>query len=182
MRPVENGDIFAPVAERQRLVHDAHDFLGLRFAVVDAVEAWQFTVRRARRAQDFLELPRSVAHDGVRDGEYLRSAAVVAFEFDDAAALPALGEVEDVGDSRAAPRVDALEIVADGHDVAVPRRQDVRELRLQAVCVLVFVHEDVAEVLLQAFAHVVVFLEQAEAVDEEVIEVHYAHRLFSGGV
>ena len=93
-------------------------------------------------------------------------------ELHDAAPFPALRELHDVLDLRAAPRVDALEVVADGHDVVVSLGEDVGELRLKPVRILVFVDENVEEVLLQHLAYPVLRLEELEAIFKKVVEVH----------
>ena len=49
---------------------------------------------------------------------------------------------------RAAPRVDALRIVAHHHDIVVSRGQKIDELALESVRVLIFIHEDELETAL----------------------------------
>ena len=102
----------------------------------------------SRGTQRLLELVGRIAHHDVCNIEDAGNGTVVALEFHDAAPFPALRELHDVLNLRAAPRVDALEIVADGHDVAVALSENVGELRLKPVRVLVFINEDVEEMLL----------------------------------
>ena len=158
MAAVEDGDVAVAVAEVVHLVHDLQDLVRLRLTVVDLVEIRLLALSAAERPQRLLELVRRVAHHHVRDIEDAGDASVVALELDDAASLPAPRELHDVLDLRTAPRVDALEVVADGHDVAVLCRENVRELRLQAVRVLIFVHEHEGIVVLQHFADLVLLL------------------------
>jgi hypothetical protein len=70
--------------------------------------------------------------------------AVVLLEPHHAARREVLLEVEDVADVRAAPAVDRLVVVADHHQVAVRRRQQLQEPVLRAVRVLVLVDEQEA--------------------------------------
>ena len=74
------------------------------------------------------ESVRDVAHHAVGHFKHLRHASVVALEFYYPAAAPPVGEFDDVFDLGAAPRVDALEIVAHRHDVAASACGDVAEL------------------------------------------------------
>ena len=173
---VEHGHVAVAVAERTRLGDESYDFAGHRLAVVDPVDGRLLAAAAAVRAQGLLELARRVLHHDVRDVEDFRHGAVVALELDRAAALPAARELHDVLDLGPAPRVDALEVVADGEDVAVLRREDVRELGLEPVRVLVLVDEDVEEVLLEHLAHArrPRVGQETEAVHEQVVEVHRA--------
>ena len=55
-----------------------------------------------------------------------------------------LFHVEQVGDFRAAPAVNALVVIADHAEVAMLLRERVDELELRGVGVLIFVHHHVA--------------------------------------
>ena len=77
--------------------------------------------RGSRGAQCFFELLFIRRDGGVGHGENLRRAAVVCLDLVDLRACVALGKFEDVVKVRAPPRVDALRIIADDHDVVVPR-------------------------------------------------------------
>ena len=176
VRAVEDGDVAVRYAAL--LVQggdEAIDDLGLRPSVEHVVQARLRRVAGAERAQGLLELVPHVLHHAVRHVEYRGHGAVVALELYDAASAPALGEAHNVLELRAAPRVDALEVVADDHDVSVPGGEDVGELGLERVRVLVLVHEHVEEVLLQEGAHSLVLAQKAQAVDEQVVEVHRPH-------
>ena len=59
-------------------------------------------------------------------------------------------------------------------------RENVRELRLQAVRVLIFVHEHEGKVVLQHFADLVLLLEETESVHEEIVEVHRPQLALAG--
>jgi hypothetical protein len=80
----------------------------------------------------------------VGEGEDLGRRAVVGLDAVDDGARVAVGERHDVLEIRAAPRVDALGVVAHGHD-AVVRGEPVHDLGLEGVGVLVLVDEHVAE-------------------------------------
>ena len=170
---VENRNITVAEALVMRLADETKYLLPLRLSVIDLIEP-RLLGTAADRTQRLVELTetRRVLHHHVRDIEDAGDGTVVAFELDDPTPLPALREFHDVLDLRATPRVDALEIVADRHDVAVLRRQNVRELRLESVRVLVFVDEYIEEVLLQGLTDAVARLQQLESVQQEVIEVH----------
>ena len=83
---------------------------------------------------------------------------------------------------RAAPRVDALRVIAHHHDVVMPTGQQINEITLKLVRVLVFVHENELKSFLVMIADVGVFLEQSEPKCEEVIEIHRIRHAFAGGI
>ena len=108
----------------------------------------------------------------MRRCEDVAGRAVVLLQLDDLRAGEVLLEVEDVGDVRAAPLVDALVIVADDADVAVLFGQRPDELVLDMVGVLVLVDHDVAESPLILIEHGLVALKEADRVEQQVVEVH----------
>ena len=71
-----------------------------------------------------------------------------------------LGKFKDISKIRAAPRVDALRIVADDHHVFVPRRQQINQIALKFIRVLIFIDENKLKPPLILFAHFFVFLKQ----------------------
>ena len=164
------------------LAHPAENLVRLRAPVVELADAGLLALAASRGPESLLELVGRVAHHDVCDIEDAGDGTVVALELHDAAPFPALRELHDVLDLRATPRVDALEIVAYGHDVAVPLGEDVGELRLKPVRVLVFVDENVEEVLLQHLAYPVLRLEELEAIFKKVVEVHRVELELSRGV
>jgi hypothetical protein len=89
----------------------------------------------------------------VGEGEDLGRGAVVGLDAVDDRALVPVGERHDVLEVGAAPRVDALRVVAHGHD-AVVRGEFVHYLGLDGVGVLVFVDEDVAEAVVEILGDV----------------------------
>ena len=85
---------------------------------------------------------------GIGQRQNLRRAAVVRFDSVNPGFRIAFGELEDILEIRAAPRVDALRIVAHHHDIVVSRGQKIDELALEFVRVLIFIHEDELETAL----------------------------------
>ena len=174
VRAVEDGDVAIGDAVRVERRGELYDRLGLRASVPHVVETRLRRAAGAERTQRLLELVRHVLHHRVRHVENRGHAAVVALELQHLAVRPAAGELADVLELRAAPRVDALEVVAHHHDVAVLRGEDVRERGLEAVRVLVLVHEHVLEMLLEEVARLLAFAQETKTVHEEVVEVHRA--------
>ena len=107
----------------------------------------------------------------VRERENGRHAAVVRLDAKDLRARMLLGEAQDVFEIRAAPRVDALCIVAHHHDIAVPGGEHLNKFTLQPVRVLVFVDKDVAEQPLVARRDVRTLLEKRKRLGKQVIEI-----------
>lgn len=99
-------------------------------------------------------------------------AAVVGLELKDGGAGVAIGETDDVAEIRAAPRVDALEVVAHHQQVAMVGGQRVHPGGLDHVGVLVLVHQDVLEAFAVVLKNVRVLTQQAQAIDEQVVEIH----------
>ena len=162
--------------------HPAENLVRLCTPVVELADAGLLALAASRGAQRLLELVGRVAHHDVCDIEDAGDGTVIALEFHDAAPFPAFRELHDVLDLRAAPGVDALEVVADGHDVAVALSEDVGELRLKPVRILVFVDENVEEVLLQHLAYPILRLEEFESVFKKVVKVHRVELELSRGV
>src|SRR5688572_17725957 len=106
----------------------------------------------------------------VRERENLRCRSVVGLDAVNLRARMAIGKREDVFDVCATPGVDALRVVAYGHD-AMMRTDEIDDLRLQDVGVLVFVDEDVPKTMGEVRGGVGRFLEQVEPVLEEIVVV-----------
>ena len=119
-----------------------------------------------------LEAVRVVCDDGVRSIQDPLRRAVVLLEPDHGGIREVAFEVEDVADVGAAERVHRLIGVADREQVAMPRRQELRDAVLRVVGVLVLVDQQVREDLLPAVADVVEALEQIHGAHEQVVEVH----------
>ncbi len=126
---------------------------------------------------ELLVLARRVArHDRVGGVEDQLGRAVVALELDDGRLGPVALEVEDVAQVRAAPRVDRLVVIADDAQVVVllGERPDPQVLR--PVRVLVLVHVQVAPALLVLGEHLRRLLEQADGLEQQVVEIERARR------
>lgn len=80
--------------------------------------------------------------DVVCEFEDFRSASIVGDDFVDLGSRVSVGERHDVFEVCASPGVDALGVVAYGHDVVVLCAEPVNDVCLDDVCVLVFVDED----------------------------------------
>ena len=172
MGPVQHRDLarfhFARIQQPAHLF----DHVARLVAAVGQLGQDRLHVRRARRAQDLLVLLGIAGDDLVGHFEDARHAAVVLLQLEDRRVGIAVAEGQDVLHLRAAPRIDALEIVAHRQQVAVARGDQVHEVALQLVRVLVFVHQHVPHALLVAGGDVGVFLQELEAVDEQVVEIH----------
>ena len=103
--------------------------------------------------------------------------AVVLFELEQAGAGELLGEGEDVPEVGPAKAIDALRVVADGHDVAVDRGEAPHEGRLGPVRILILVHEHMTALPRHAPPHFVVGVEELDRAGEEVVIVHERVRL-----
>ena len=80
-------------------------------------------------------------------------------------------EIQDVAQVRAAPAVNRLIGIADDAEVAVARRELMRDGELRVVGVLILVDQDVLEALLIRVAHRVLPEKHLRDVHQEVIEV-----------
>ena len=97
--------------------------------------------------------------------------AVVLLQPHDARVGKILFELENVADVGAAPRVDALILIADSADVLVLAGQQLHQFVLRAVRVLVLVDEQIAIATLVALARRRGDLEQAHGFEQQVVEV-----------
>ena len=105
--------------------------------------------------------------------------AVVALQLDDRRLRPVALEIEDVAQVGAAPRVDRLIVVADHRQVAALGGERLDPQVLRAVRVLVFVDMEVVPAILVAGQDVGGLLEQADGLEQQVVEVEGARRLES---
>jgi hypothetical protein len=106
----------------------------------------------------------------VGEREDLRRRAIVRLDAMDGGAGVAIRKREDVFDVGAAPRVDALRVVADGHHLMM-RADEIDDLGLKRVGVLIFVDEDVAEAVGEIFARGLRLFQEFEPVFEEVVVI-----------
>ncbi|OQC33374.1 MAG: hypothetical protein BWX70_00168 [Verrucomicrobia bacterium ADurb.Bin070] len=152
VRPVKHRHVAQGIAVL--LIPPDHSQHRARLLVAVAQEKdLRLVARLARGTQRLLELFGVALDTGVRHSQHLRHAAVIAFQLDDPATVPALRELHDVLEVRAAPRVDALKIVAHGHHVAAEPAQDVHHASLQQIGVLILVNQHMPEAVLIKVAH-----------------------------
>ena len=107
---------------------------------------------------------------------------VVLLELDHGGVRLVALEVEDVAQVGAAPRVDRLVVVADHGQVVVARGEGADPQVLGLVRVLVLVDVEVAPALLVAGEDVGRLVEQADRLEQQVVEVERPDRLEPGGV
>ena len=105
----------------------------------------------------------------VEDGS---GTAVILLQTDDDRALELVLKGEDVLDGRAAEAVDALVVVADHAEVAVPAGKQADQAVLALVGVLILVDHDILEAILVVFEHVGILLKEFDSVVDQVVEVH----------
>ena len=104
-------------------------------------------------------------------GENMRGGAIILLELDHRGFGKILFEAQDIGDFRAAPRIDRLVIVADAADVLAALREQAQPEILRAVGVLIFVDQDIFEPLLVALQDFAVGLQEVEDMQQQVAEV-----------
>ena len=80
--------------------------------------------------------------------------------------------VEEIGDFRAAPAVDALVVIADDAEIAMLAGERMDEIELGGVGVLIFVHHDVTILRAAGFEGVGMFGEQLQREENQVVEIH----------
>ena len=93
-------------------------------------------------------------------------------ELDDLGLREVLLHVEQVGDLRAAPAVDALVIIADDAEVAMLAGQGLNELELGGVGVLVFIDHHVTVFGAAGFQRLGMLLEEPEREQDQIVEIH----------
>ena len=84
----------------------------------------------------------------------------------------ALGKGKDVLHGGAAPGIDALEVVAHRHQIAMARGNNIHKVRLQSVGVLIFIHQHMLHALLVIGGDIGVLAQQAQPVDEQIVKIH----------
>ena len=138
--------------------------------------------RNSARGQLLGELMRVGGDGSVGEPQDFGRAAVIGFDAINRGPVIALGEFDDVFKVRAPPRVDALGIVSDHHEVAMPPGQQIDQLALDFVGVLIFIDEDELKPPLLVLAHGGVFPQQLEPEHEQIVEVHAVAGFLARGV
>src|SRR4029450_9837959 len=103
---------------------------------------------RADRGQFLAKLTLVGTNRGIRDIKDFRNAAIVCLDLEDLSLGMLGGELQDIFEIRAPPRVNSLRVFPYDHDVSVAPGNRIYQLRLNAVGVLIFVHENVTELVL----------------------------------
>ena len=135
-------------------------------------------VARIRLGPQFLAQPLTVRADQARCGtEDMGGGAIILLQLDDLGAGKILLELQDIGDFRAAPRVDRLVVVAHYADVLAVLREQPQPQVLDLVGVLIFVDEDIFEAVLVLLQHVRILPEDIEHVQQQIAEVAGVQRL-----
>ena len=170
---IEDGALFSRPSRARSRAHRGDEVGGkerLVLAVGRVVET-DLAAALARRPQ-ILSLALKVVGDHGRSGlEDGLGGAVVLLEADDLGLGKILFEVEDVVDVGAAPGVDRLILIADGAEVVMGSGEGAHDLVLRTVGVLILIDEHVLEAALIFFARGGVGLEQADALQQQVVEV-----------
>ncbi len=170
--PVEDGDVTPPQA---LVAAQADDLVGHPLGLVVLVlgPVADDLVAGALVGPERLRLPGDVVGDdgvgGVEDG---LGRAEVLVEGDGGGVRKGLLEVEDVRDVGAPESVDRLVAVPHHHDVAVAAGQLDGQRVLHGVGVLVLVDQDVGEAVAVVLEDVGVLVEEADGVQQQVVEVH----------
>ena len=144
--------------------------LGLVILVHGGVEG-HLLPRRARRPQLLALAALVVLDDCVGRRQDVFGGAVVLLQPDGAAALILVLKRQDILDGGAPEPIDGLVIVAHHADVLMSPRQQGGQQILQVVGVLVLVDENIAELPLVISTHALVLLQQANGVEQNIVEV-----------
>ena len=172
VRPVEHG-YFIGVRTFFNKVPDAlgNEF-GLHPVIIERHEGGRHFPGGTHGTQAFFNLHLVGGNGRIGKFQDFRHAAVVGFYLEGFRRRVARREAEDVLHVRAAPGIDALGIVSHDHELAVLPGQHVDEAALEVVGILVFVHQDVVEARAVQGAQVLLFLEEAHDVEQQVVKVH----------
>ena len=156
VRAVEHYHVLQRDALVAQLERALGDELGLLVRVV-AGDQRRLHPGVAHRREFLFKLLRVAGDDGVGAVENLRCAAVVCLDLEHLSVLVALREFEHVAKVCTAPRVDALRVVANRHDVVMPTAEQVDQFALYVVRVLIFVDEDKLKLGLKVGTRLLVF-------------------------
>ena len=117
-----------------------------------------------------------VPDDGVGRLQDIAGGAVVLLQANDPGVLVLTLEGEDVFNGGATEPVDGLVVVTHHADVLPSSRQKPGQEVLEVVGVLILVDEDVAELPLVELPDVLVLLEEADGVEDDVVKVQSSGR------
>ena len=142
MRAVQHRHLLQLRALLVQLQDALRDKLRLLLRIRQRHERRPHPASGARGHEMFFKLMLIRRDHRIREFQHLGHRAVVRLDFVNFRARMPLRKFEDVPEIRAAPRVDALRVVAHDHDIVMPRSEHLDEVILQMVRVLIFVHED----------------------------------------
>ena len=171
VRPKQNGLIRPRNAPGQTgvvnlLHHGAGFFLVVREGVQSNFCPWPFV-----RPELFAAPARVAFDDGVGRRENSVGRTIILFQLDDFDLGEMFLQLEQVGNLRAAPSVNALVIVAHDAQVAVLASQRVDQVKLGGVGVLVFIHHHVMILFPACSERVGVLREKPERQQNQIIEI-----------
>ncbi|MPM55031.1 hypothetical protein SDC9_101816 [bioreactor metagenome] len=170
VEPIQNGVVLPPPALGVSCQNLSRHVLGLVVFVHGGIQPQRLPCGLAG-PEIFTLAALIVADDGVGRLKNMLGGAVILLQADHPGALVLLLEGQNVFDGRPSEAVDGLVVVPHHADVPVPPRQGGHQQVLQMIGVLIFVDEDVAELILVIPAHLLVVLEQAHGVEDNVVKI-----------
>ena len=167
---IENGVVLPPAALAVVLQNAGGHILGLVVLVHGGVQG-QLVPVPGLGPQLLALAALVVADDGVGRLQNVPGGAIVLLQADDPAALILLLEGQNILNGGPTEAIDRLVIVTHHAEVFVAPRQKRGQEILQVVGVLILVDEYIAELFLIIFPHVLKLLEQADGVEDDVVEI-----------
>ena len=122
--------------------------------------------------QGFPAPPRIILDDGIGGVEDGGRAAIILLQLDDFDLRKMLFQIEQVGDFRPAPAINALVIITHHAKVPVLPRQRVDQLKLRGIGVLIFVHHDVLIFGAAGLKRIRMFAKQPQRQQDQIIKIH----------
>ena len=98
--------------------------------------------------------------------------AVILFQPDDPGSAVLLFKIQNIFDGGAAEAVNALVVVANHTQIFITSSQQAGQQILQMVGILVLVHQAITEFSLIIGADILIFLQKANGVQDNIVEIH----------
>src|ERR1019366_1813118 len=166
---VENGHMIGGVG-RQEFLGGVGDEKRLVFGIVAPVKADE--IAGIGIGPELLALAREVVlHHGARRRQNVLGGAVVLLQANGLGVGVVVFEIQDVADIGATPAVDGLVFVAHHADIAMLFGEQAHQIVLGAVGILILVDHDVAEPPVVGLAGGIVVLQQADRLQQQVVEI-----------
>ena len=184
VRPVEHADFGIRDAPPMKLLC-AFDHIARLDRTVTHLDQMGKVIAFPDGLKLLLELLRIAGDHLVGDIQDFRRAAVVDLQLEGLCVGIGAVEIKKVAEVRAAPGINALEVVAHHHEVAVGLDEHVHQFCLDGIGILVFVDQHILEFLLVKSTDALVFGEQPVRMEEQVVEIHgigFALSLLISGV